>query len=361
MFFNPNSYSVNLLVTILMAVMVFVLPWLDRRICNARGVSINDGVSENPDADRILKHRKVFLIFMFCVYLAMIAYVAFFSRSAAEDYRVHVALFEDLASSIHIDLGILGFFKTIFTDGFAAAMNHVRIDKTYNITQVYMNIAMFVPLGYLLPYVFDWFRRDIRHRTIPACFIVSLLIENIQLMTKLGFYDVDDIFSNTIGGWIGAWLFVTVAYVNTHPDWRKRLRKYRKWKFRSRHRALSPFFRKMHVARTTVYCNQDSPVPDFLMTALGFQEIERYTDAETGNEKILLECNKTGIELIVLKNAMELPEQKITIAANNSERIRWRLEEQRFELTDYEADPYTGLRTFSLTCPGNLTIMYIEE
>ncbi len=361
MFFNPNSYSVNMIVTVMMAVMVFVLPWIDRFICRRHGISLNDGVSENPDADRLLKYRKILLICMFLVYLAMIAYVAFFSRSAMEDYYVHVALFEDLASSIHIDFGVFGLIRSIFTEGFQTAMSHVSIDKTYNITQVYMNIAMFVPLGYLLPYVFDWFRRDVRHRTIPACFIVSLIIENVQLITRLGFYDIDDIFSNTIGGWIGAGLFMMFAYVNTHPDWRRRLRQYRRWKWKSRHRALSPFFRKMHVVRTTIYCNKGSAVMDFLSTALGFQVIEQVSDPETGNEKALMECNKTGIELIILKDQTELPEQKIMLAANNSERIRSRLEEMRFDVSDYEADVYTGLRTFSFHGPGNLTITIIEE
>ena len=53
-------------------------------------------------------------------------YVAFFSRSAAADYLVHISLYEDLANAIKIDFGILGLLKVLFTEGLSAAMAHVR-------------------------------------------------------------------------------------------------------------------------------------------------------------------------------------------------------------------------------------------
>ena len=97
-----------------------------------------------------------------------------------------------------------------------------------DITQVYMNIMLFVPMGYLLPYIFDWFRAKVQIRPVAACFITAFLIENLQLVFRRGFYDMDDLVSNTAGGFVGQLLYIAVAYVVTHPDWRRERDSYRR-------------------------------------------------------------------------------------------------------------------------------------
>ena len=63
---NANSIQTNLLVTALVAVMVAVLPWADRRICRRLGVNLQGGVSENPRADSLLQARQLLLYAVFC-------------------------------------------------------------------------------------------------------------------------------------------------------------------------------------------------------------------------------------------------------------------------------------------------------
>ena len=63
-----------------------------------------------------------------------------------------------------------------------------------------------------------------------ACFVISLAVENIQLISRHGFYDLDDLVTNTIGGLIGELAFIAFAYVVTHPDWRRELKRYHRWK-----------------------------------------------------------------------------------------------------------------------------------
>lgn len=99
-----TSLKVNIMVTLLTVVMVFMLPWLDHFICRKLGVSLSDGISTNLDADRLLHIRKILLIIMFCVYLRAVSYVTFFSRSAADDYQLHIALFQDLGDSMYAEL-----------------------------------------------------------------------------------------------------------------------------------------------------------------------------------------------------------------------------------------------------------------
>ena len=361
MFLSPYNDSTGLLVTVMTVVMVVVLPLLDRRICGKLGVSISDGISTNPKADSILRLRKLVLVFVFVLYLALVAYVTFFSRSASEDYKVHVALFQDLASSIKIDYGIFTLIRILFTEGPEAALSHIQIVSKNNLSQVLLNVAMFIPLGYLLPYVFDWYRRSVRRRTVVTGFLASLLIENIQLITKHGFYDVDDIISNTVGAWIGQGLYVVFAYANTHPDWRSDFRNYRKWRWSSWKKPLAPFSGKMHMIRSTVYCSDEDAAKDFFLDKMGFLMRSRIEEPETGDDRLLLEFNGTQIEVICGKDPDTIEEQSVTIAANNSERIRRRLEKYGIPVSEYRPDPYTDLRTFSIQAPDDIKIIFIEE
>lgn len=73
------------------------------------------------------------------------------------------------------------------------------------------NILGFSPLGFLLPVVSVKHRRAFR--TILFCFLFSLLIEMIQMMTHVGCFDVDDIILNTAGGVVGYLLYVLVKHI----------------------------------------------------------------------------------------------------------------------------------------------------
>ncbi len=361
MILNPNSLSTNLLVTALVVVMVWLLPWIDRKVCTKIGVSLSDGVSSNPNADRILHTRKFLLICMFGVYLLLIGYVAFFSRSAAEDYVVHVNLYEHLASSIHIDFGILGLIHSIFTEGFRAAMSHVQITRLSNIAQVYMNICMFIPMGYLLPYIFDWFRIHPRRRTVIACLLASLAVENIQLITKLGFYDVDDLFSNVIGGYIGVLLYMSVAYVLTHNEWREELKALHIWRRSAKKKALYVFSKKIHFPRTTIFGEEGEPLLDFYASKLGMRLASVIEDKDAGETDYLFQFGKNQLEVRCIEGTPIPAAQDLTIACNNSEYMKKRLARQGIETSEYKADPYTGLRTFEIAGPDNVTVTIIEE
>ena len=68
-------------------------------------------------------------------------------------------------------------------------------------TLFFGNIAMFMPLGILLPLVARPFRRW--YVTIPTGFGISLVIEASQYLLKRGIADVDDMFCNTLGNALG--------------------------------------------------------------------------------------------------------------------------------------------------------------
>lgn len=70
-----------------------------------------------------------------------------------------------------------------------------------NWANILLNIALFVPLGFLLPLLTKKLRRW--HRMTAVGFGVSLAIELIQLLTARGICDVDDLFANTLGAAMG--------------------------------------------------------------------------------------------------------------------------------------------------------------
>ena len=89
-----------------------------------------------------------------------------------------------------------------------------------NWANVLLNIAMFAPLGFLLPLIAKGFRRW--YATIPTGFAVSLGIELLQLAVSRGICDVDDLFCNTLGAVIG--YFLIMAFLSFANDRGKRLK-----------------------------------------------------------------------------------------------------------------------------------------
>ena len=69
------------------------------------------------------------------------------------------------------------------------------------ILNVVGNVVAFIPFGYFLPRLFKYRIKFIRAALMT--FDLSLAIEIIQLLTRVGSLDVDDLFLNTIGGVIG--------------------------------------------------------------------------------------------------------------------------------------------------------------
>lgn len=66
---------------------------------------------------------------------------------------------------------------------------------------VLLNVAMFVPLGILLPLLLKCSRKW--YVALAEGFGTSLLIEIVQYITARGFFDIDDLFNNTLGSMIG--------------------------------------------------------------------------------------------------------------------------------------------------------------
>lgn len=358
--FDISSSGVNIAVTILVAVMVFLMPWVDRKVANRLGLNLQGGVSENPRAEEILELRLFVLRCIFAFYLGVVAYLVFFSRSAALDYRVHSELFENLQTSIKIDLGILELLHSFFVEGVPETIKHIHINA-FELAQFYLNVMLFVPMGYLLPYVFGWFREKVHTRPTVTCFLISLLIENVQLVTKRGFYDVDDLVANTLGGYLGQVLYVAFAYVLTHPHWRRDLRSYARWLYKARRKTLYPFVNKVALPRTTILATDEEPIWDFYVSKLGFRLLRQTLPEDSNDTGFLLGLGKTNIEILCSNDPDTLPTQYLVISVKRLSPVKKRLEESGIEVSPIGQDPYTDHRCLWFKGPDDVHVTIIEE
>ena len=89
-------------------------------------------------------------------------------------------------------------------------------------------------------------------------------------------------------------------------------------------------------------------------------EIQVHYDEKTNTTRHLLEYGNSQLELICTPG-LKIKPQTITIACNNSEYLKKRLLNKGIEVSEYSEDSYTGLRTYSIKGPDNVTITIIEE
>ncbi len=131
------------------------------------------------------KKKKGIWFLLFYGYLILLIYFLFFSEGlgrneASEQYRYNLVFFREIVRFIRWR-HILG-FKAVFTN-------------------VFGNVLAFMPLGFFIPAL------NGKHQNgfwvVLICFSLSLQVEVIQMITKLGCFDVDDLFLNTLGGMFG--------------------------------------------------------------------------------------------------------------------------------------------------------------
>ncbi|MDO4380829.1 MAG: VanZ family protein, partial [Clostridia bacterium] len=83
--------------------------------------------------------------------------------------------------------------------------SYVASVKYYYALDVFMqileNIGIFVPIGFLLPFLFG--KKGGAKTVILTAFFLSLFAEICQLVFSLGVCETDDLFNNTLGAVVG--------------------------------------------------------------------------------------------------------------------------------------------------------------
>ena len=131
-------------------------------------------------------NHKAVMKLLFIIYMCVLVYVVFFAeamgRTPQDGYVCNLTPLKEIKR----------FMKYIWDNdalGRAARLN------------IFGNIIAFIPFGIYLPYTSESKLGFIS--TFLYTFSLSLTIELVQLITKVGSCDVDDIILNALGGVIG--------------------------------------------------------------------------------------------------------------------------------------------------------------
>jgi len=145
----------------------------------------------NVNMDKSLP-KRILPIALLAAYTLAVAYITLLSRDAA-----HASIELDPIASYH------------------RATNAPRHLAILEIRSIILNIAMFVPLGLLLPMASVKFRKI--HITLPVALLASLAIETAQLATHRGVFSIEDILHNTLGAALGLTFYHAASKIFKNP------------------------------------------------------------------------------------------------------------------------------------------------
>lgn len=135
-----------------------------------------------------MKKKNGCSLILFALYLAVLLYFLFFAEgfreAASATYRYNFIPFHEIK-------------------------RYLRYANRIGYSMVFLNLAgnvlAFLPMGYFVPKLS---RRGISFWSMSLYVMeVSMTVEVLQLLTRVGCCDVDDVILNTLGGMLGYWCY----------------------------------------------------------------------------------------------------------------------------------------------------------
>jgi glycopeptide antibiotics resistance protein len=130
---------------------------------------------------------------LFYLYIIMLAYFLFFSEHYGRDY-----ISEDYRYNLEFLKEIKRFIQYREQLGFESF-----------VVNILGNVLAFAPFGFMLPLLEKKYRRFFYITFVSLIF--SFAVELVQMLLKVGIFDVDDILLNTAGGVLG-YIFFRICY-----------------------------------------------------------------------------------------------------------------------------------------------------
>jgi glycopeptide antibiotics resistance protein len=143
-------------------------------------------------------------IFLFGVYVLLLIYFLFFSEEYGRIAQVERVYRYNLVPFVEIRR----FWQY-----------REQLGKFAVLTNLFGNVLGFVPFGFILPIITGRMRSGVL--VVMSGFGVSLTVEVIQLVTKVGCFDVDDLILNTLGVLIGYLMFFLCNYLRRRHNGKK--------------------------------------------------------------------------------------------------------------------------------------------
>lgn len=149
-----------------------------------------------------IKYLRYFEIAVFFIYVCGFLYFTFLSREAEKEALLVLQPLRIYRMAFSFDDGFVHVIKQIFTEGPSVGFSSIHIESKRALEGLVLNILLFIPLGYMLPCVFEKLQKAL-WRVILIGFFCSLLTETVQLVTHLGWFDLDDLLNNSMGCVVG--------------------------------------------------------------------------------------------------------------------------------------------------------------
>lgn len=126
---------------------------------------------------------------LFLIYLAALTYLLFFAESFGRaegftEYHYNLVPFDTMRRYIG---------------------NEEVVGVPLRLLNIEGNVLAFLPFGYFVPTLYPRCRRLYITMLNALCF--SVAVELVQLLTKAGSFDIDDVILNTLGGLLGYLLY----------------------------------------------------------------------------------------------------------------------------------------------------------
>ena len=139
-------------------------------------------------------------LIVFAVYI--LGNLSFTILNRSPGYFGEAPAFFNYRQAFDLDLGLWDTLR-LLPEGLGETLSHIHISSYTYAREVFLNILLYIPMGYLLPFIFKPMRYSVTACTL-AGFLCSCATEYAQLRWGLGCFQVDDIVNNTIGCLIGA-------------------------------------------------------------------------------------------------------------------------------------------------------------
>lgn len=135
----------------------------------------------------------------FVIYMIVLVYLLLlsdgFGRSQGSEFRYNLIPFKEIIRFIR------------YRD---------RIDFPMVMINLFGNVAAFMPFGALIRWVLD--RKTRWFQAVGYTFLFSFCVELLQLVARVGVFDVDDLILNTLGGLLGFLVYYLLLLINRRSE-----------------------------------------------------------------------------------------------------------------------------------------------
>ena len=140
----------------------------------------------------------VYFYITLSLYLILLVWIVIFKANVPY-FPKRIAQTRAMTLAERFSIGSYPFKNIIECPPEASVLNRLK--------EHFLNVLVFLPFGILLPYIITVGTKIF----VPLAFVTATIaVEGFQLFSGIGGFDVTDLLTNSLGGFIGLWMYNTV-------------------------------------------------------------------------------------------------------------------------------------------------------